>query len=361
MRKVLPVILIYSLLCSCAQQKVVDEVNMAQAIGYDLTEDDMIEGMFVIPIFQQEKMGKYQILSGKSTTTSDVQAIVSKKANKPVLLGQTRIVFFSEKIVQQIGMTELTDYIYREPQLGNRVILAIVEGKVKDVIYTKSPNSNVNIGIFLSDLITQQNESGNGPDTNLHIFLKDALADGGDAFLPLLKKRNNDIMVSGVALIHENKIVSKVKTQDMFVFKTLVQSHKRGIYKFSLTDKKKSEIVVESIRSGSSYNVSNSGSDPSITIKIKIEGQVKESMRSENLTNRKMIKKIEMAMKQDLTREANKLINDFQKKNIDPIGLKEKYHAKNKRMTYEEWKKIYPNMTIKVETEVHILQTGVSE
>lgn len=39
-------------------------------------------------------------------------------------------------------------------------------------------------------------------------------------------------------------------------------------------------------------------------------------MRSENLTNRKMIKKIEMAMKQDLTREANKLINDFQKKTL---------------------------------------------
>lgn len=49
-------------------------------------------------------------------------------------------------------------------------------------------------------------------------------------------------MVSGVALLHENKIVSKVKTQDMFVFKTLVQSHKRGIYKFSLKDKKKAKL-----------------------------------------------------------------------------------------------------------------------
>lgn len=361
MKKLFLIILTFPLLCSCAQPRVVDEVNMSQAIGYDIFKNDMVEGMFVIPIFQQDKIGKYQILTGTSTTTSDVQAVVSKKADKPVLLGQTRIVLFSEKIVHEIGVTELTDYLYREPQLGNRVMLAVVEGKVKDVINTKPPNTNVNVGIFLSDLINQQNETGNGPVTNLHLFLGNALEDGGDSYLPLIKIINNEVAVSGVALFHENKIVSKVRTRDMFVFKTLVQSHRRGIYKFKLKDKKKSDIVVESIRSGSSYEVSDSERNPSITIKLKIKGQIKESMRSENLTNRKMIKKIEQDMDDDLTRQANRLINDFQKKNIDPIGLKEKYHAKNKKMTYEHWKKIYPMMDIKVETKVDILQTGVSE
>ncbi|MDM5212715.1 Ger(x)C family spore germination protein [Peribacillus sp. NJ4] len=361
MKKLFLIILTFPLLCSCAQPRVVDEVNMSQAIGYDIFKNDIVEGMFVIPIFQQDKIGKYQILTGTSTTTSDVQAVVSKKADKPVLLGQTRIVLFSEKIVHEIGVTELTDYLYREPQLGNRVMLAVVEGKVKDVINTKPPNTNVNVGIFLSDLINQQNETGNGPDTNLHLFLGNALEDGGDSYLPLIKIINNEVAVSGVALFHENKIVSKVRTRDMFVFKTLVQSHRRGIYKFKLKDKKKSDIVVESIRSGSSYEVSDSERNPSITIKLKIKGQIKESMRSENLTNRKMIKKIEQDMEDDLTRQANRLINDFQKKNIDPIGLKEKYHAKNKKMTYKQWKKIYPMMDIKVETKVDIIQTGVSE
>jgi spore germination protein len=84
-------------------------------------------------------------------------------------------------------------------------------------------------------------------------------------------------------------------------------------------------------------------------------------MRSENLTNRKMIKKIEQAMEDDLTKQANRLIKDFQKKSLDPIGLKEKYHAKNKKLTYERWKMIYPKMDINVETKVNIIQTGVSE
>ncbi|MEI2471242.1 Ger(x)C family spore germination C-terminal domain-containing protein, partial [Peribacillus frigoritolerans] len=122
-----------------------------------------------------------------------------------------------------------------------------------------------------------------------------------------------------------------------------------------------SDIVVESIRSGSRYEVSRSERNPSITIKIKIKGQIKESMRSENLTNRKMIKKIEKEMEADITKQANRLIKDFQKKTLDPIGLKEKYHAKNKKMTYEHWKQIYPKMDINVETEVNIIQTGVSE
>ncbi|MBT2648051.1 Ger(x)C family spore germination protein [Bacillus sp. ISL-34] len=361
MSKLFLVILTFPLLCSCAQPRVVDEVNMSQAIGYDILKNDIVEGMFVIPIFQQDKMGKYEILSGTSTTTSDVQAVVSKKADKPVLLGQTRIILFSEKVVHEIGITELTDYLYREPQLGNRVILAIVEGKVKNVINAKPPNTNVNIGIFLSDLINQQIETANGPDTNLHIFLGDSLEDGGDSYLPLIKFINNEVTVSGVGLFHENKMVSKVSTRDMFIFKTLVQHHRRGIYKFKLNDKKKSDIVVESIRSGSSYEVSGSERNPSITIKIKIKGQIKESMRSDNLTNRKMIKKIEQDMEADLSRHANRLMKDFQKKSLDPMDLKQKYHAKNKKMTYEHWKKIYPVMDINIETEVNIIQTGVSE
>ncbi|MBR8646254.1 hypothetical protein KEH51_28000 [[Brevibacterium] frigoritolerans] len=173
----------------------VDEVNMSQAIGYDIRKDKIIEGMFVIPIFQQDKTGMYQILTGTSTTTSDVQAIVSKKADKPVLFGQTRIILFSEKMVREIGITELTDYFYREPQLGNRVILAIVEGKVKNIINTKPPNTNVNIGIYLSDLINQQNETGTDR-IQTSIFLGNSLETGGDSYLPLFKLINDEVAVS---------------------------------------------------------------------------------------------------------------------------------------------------------------------
>lgn len=361
MKNLLTMMLIISFLSGCAHPKVVDEVNMSQAIGYDLNKDGMIEGIFVIPVFQQEKMGNYQILSGKSTATSDIQAEVSKKADKPVVLGQTRIILFSEEIVHKIGITELTDYLYREPQLGNRVILAIVEGKVKDVIDTKPPNNNVNIGIFLSDLIHQQIVNGNGPDTNLHLFLGNLLENGGDAYLPLFKKNEKDIEVSGVALFHDKKLVSKVSTKDMFIFKTLIQSHKRGIYKFKLKKQKNNKVVIESIRSSASYDISGSKSKPSIKIKLEIKGQLKESLVNETLTNRKMIRKIERELENDLTKQATRLIKEFQEKNIDPIGLKKKYHAHNKKMTYKEWAKIYPKLDFSVETKVHILQTGSSE
>ena len=143
MKHLLTIMLTLSFLSGCAYPRVIDEVNMSQAIGYDLIKDNMIEGIFIVPIFQQEKMGKYQILTGKSSATSDIQAVVSKKADKPVVLGQTRIILFSEEVVHKIGIRELTDFLYREPQLGNRVYLTVVEGKVKDVLETKPPNKNL--------------------------------------------------------------------------------------------------------------------------------------------------------------------------------------------------------------------------
>ncbi|MDQ7864356.1 hypothetical protein RCO48_34450 [Peribacillus frigoritolerans] len=49
MRKLFLVILALPLLCSCAEPRVVDEVNMSQAIGYDILKNENVEGMFVIP------------------------------------------------------------------------------------------------------------------------------------------------------------------------------------------------------------------------------------------------------------------------------------------------------------------------
>lgn len=361
MKHLLTIMLTLSFLSGCAHPKVIDEVNMSQAIGYDLIKDNMIEGIFIVPIFQQEKMGKYQILTGKSSATSDIQAVVSKKADKPVVLGQTRIILFSEEVVHKIGIRELTDFLYREPQLGNRVYLTVVEGKVKDVLETKPPNKNVNIGIFLSDLIHQQIVNWNGPDTNLHLFLGNSLESGGDAYLPLFKKKKKNVVVSGVALFHENKLVSKVRSRDMFIFKTLVQSHKRGIYKYKLKNKGQSKVVVESIRSRSNYDVSGSKENPSIHVKVIIKGEIKESLVNKKLTGRKMIRKMERELENDLTKQATRLMKEFQDKEIDPLSLKKKYHAKYKNTAYSDWKKVYPNMDISVETEVHILQTGISE
>ena len=65
--------------------------------------------------------------------------------------------------------------------------------------------TNLNIGVYLSDLLAQNMRNGNQPVTNQHIFMNQMMAKGVDAYLPYIKNTSNSIKVSGVALFDQEK------------------------------------------------------------------------------------------------------------------------------------------------------------
>ncbi|USK69532.1 Ger(x)C family spore germination protein [Peribacillus asahii] len=361
MKKILFSFMIVSILCSCAQPRVLDDINMSQTIGFDIEKNNNIEGIYIIPVFELQKQGEYLVLKAKADTVSDVHAKANLKSAKPIALGQTRVLLFSEKLAKTKSMKNLTDNLYRDPVISTRVLLAIGEGQVTDILDTKISQTNLNVGIFLNELIIQNMKIGNVPTTNFHLFLNAALEDESHAFLPIIKKTGNDIKVSGLALFHRNKIVDKVATKYMFTFKTLVEEHKRGHFQFNLKDNGTSQVAIEGIKGKATYDISKANDLPAITVNIKIKGRLKEYMDGGNLTREEFIAKIEKSMEKKLIKQANYLINDFQKKNIDPLQLKQKVLAFNKAMSDEDFKQVYPTMNITVKADVKIIQTGISQ
>ncbi|MFJ8245830.1 Ger(x)C family spore germination C-terminal domain-containing protein [Peribacillus asahii] len=213
----------------------------------------------------------------------------------------------------------------------------------------------------MNELIIQNTEIGNVPTTNFHLFLNAALEDESNSFLPIIKKTGNNIKVSGLALFHKNKIVDKVPTKYMFTFKTLVEEHKRGHFQLNMEDKGNSQIAIASITRKADYDISKANGLPVITVNIKLKGNLKEYVDSGSLTRKTFIAKIEKSMEKQLIKQANYLINDFRKKNIDPLHLKQKVLAFNKEMSDEDFKQIYPTMKINVKSDVKIVQTGISQ
>lgn len=83
-------------LTSCAQPRLLDELSISQAAGFDLLEDGEMKGFFVFPVFKSEEQGSYQIVSAKSNTISNIQFLVSEKSPFPVVMGQVLVILISE-------------------------------------------------------------------------------------------------------------------------------------------------------------------------------------------------------------------------------------------------------------------------
>lgn len=177
------------LLTSCAEPRLLDELNISQAAGFDLLEDGEMKGFFVFPVFKSQEQGSYQILSAKSNTISNIQFLVSEESPFPVVMGQVLVILVSEKLAKEVGMIDLMNYIYRDPIIGSRQVFAIVGGEVEELLYTKMNQTNLNIGVYLSDMLAQNMRNGNEPVTNQHIFMNQMLAKGVDAYLPYIKKK----------------------------------------------------------------------------------------------------------------------------------------------------------------------------
>ncbi len=133
-------------------------------------------------------------------------------------------------------MIDLMNYIYRDPIIGSRQVFAIVGGEVEELLYTKIMNqTNLNIGVYLSDLLAQNMRNGNEPVTNQHILWIRCWQKGSMLISPYIKKTSNAIKVSGRRSVwSRKKMVGHIPGEDTFTFKAMIENHKNGIYEFQL-------------------------------------------------------------------------------------------------------------------------------
>ncbi|MGD7061146.1 Ger(x)C family spore germination protein [Bacillus altitudinis] len=351
-------------LTSCAQPRLLDELSISQAAGFDLLDDGEMKGFFVFPVFKSEEQGSYQIVSAKSNTISNIQFLVSEKSAFPVVMGQVLVILISEKLAKEVGMIDLMNYIYRDPIIGSRQVFAIVGGEVEDLLYTKMNQTNLNIGVYLSDLLAQNMRNGNEPVTNQHIFMNQMMAKGVDAYLPYIKNTSNSIKVSGVALFDQEKMVGHIPAEETFTFKAMIENHKNGIYEFRFNDRKKTHIVIENIKSHVSFHIKpteNLSKKPLITIDIKLKGELKEFMKSKKIDTPSILQHVEKEVEERVAQQGRDLVQSFKKQKIDPLGLGLRYRSKDKAMTPEKWQKLYPDADVQVNCHMKIVQTGVSQ
>ncbi|WP_042347963.1 Ger(x)C family spore germination protein [Bacillus massiliigorillae] len=348
------------LLTGCADPRVIDDVNMAQAVGYDKIGKEKIEGIFIIPVFKPETKGESLVLRAESKLSGDLLGHASKKSAFPVVVGQLRILLISEEIAKEFGVRDIIDYSYRDPTVGDRVLVAIVKGKVNDLIMTKSPQSNLNIGIYITNMIVQNYVNYNGIPTNLHFYMKDSFQDNGDAFLPYVKKEKDEITVSGVAVLHKNKMVGRVSTNRMFILKTLKEKHKHGIFQFTTNHSKNRDAVIENITGAAKYTFKKEKNSYSMLVKLNVKGEIKKMSQSEGIMTKEMLKHLNKDMEREVNKQAYDILINFQKQGLDPLKLKNKFLAKQTHIRDEEWNNIYPKMKIKVESEAKIIHMGVS-
>lgn len=358
-------LMILSLLCcllmtGCTQSKIIEDILLVQAIGFDSISKNMMRGTLGYSKFSgpQSRNPVPEVISAKGKTTKEIESKINSQVALPVEMGQLRVVVFGKKLAKQ-GVQPIVDTLIRDPEIGTTIDLAVADGKAERILARRYLGNYTVPAMYIANMFEQNIRRQNLPTTNLHVFGYHLHDPDCDSILPIIGEHKDHVVIKGLALFHNGKYIAEVPGKHMFIFKRLYENADSGLYQVEFHYKgKKSLVDVRNITSHVSHNVKNVSDVFAVTFNVKMQGTIVESTGTLNLKSVKTIESIQKQMEKQFKEKAQKMIKRFQKLGVDPLCIGTHVRSHDRSWNKQWWDKMYPRVHIHVNVDVDIQQTG---
>ncbi|MBO1514460.1 Ger(x)C family spore germination protein [Metabacillus bambusae] len=342
--------------CMNIDKKILDDIQLSSAGGYDYVDSRTVEVTAVTPIYRPDKSVLNETFTTSVSLSKEARVKLNEQSDKPFVSGKIQVALYSSRLAEE-GLIDTLDTLVRDPSIGSKVYLVIVEGSAKE--FLKKQYGSTDNGIYLSNLIEQNIKSGRIPKTNLHQFKYSYHSEGMDPFLPIIGEEYDKADIKGLALFKQDKFVQHLKDTDMFIFKILYEKSSSDASMELELGEREEMASVYNVNTKRSYDVPKPMTDSKITLRVKFKGIVNEY--SGEKINKQAVSKIESKMKEEIEKKGEELIKEFQDLGIDPLGIGDQVRTRTRNWDQKEWYSLYPNVEINVKADVQILETGVIE
>lgn len=356
----------------CTNQRILDQNALSFVIGYDQAEKDKVRGTVVYPVINPFAQEKIQVISAVNHTSKGLRDIYALQVDKTPVSGQLRVSLYNAAVAKK-GIIHLLDALYRDPSVGTRLYLGIVEEDCYTLL-TKPFKEEGNIGNYLYEMLDHNIREEKVPSSTIHEFLRAYYSEGTDPALPFIGIKGDEPIIKGIALFQKDRMVGWVPSRDGFLMKLIIDNFSNGDYQAEipadkLTPKsgKKNEkvyIVLDTISSKAKIKV-NQLDPPRFQVKINLNARLLEISEQVDLGNPKIVQLLNEEVGKEIRNGLMKLTQKLQKLQVDPMGYGDYYHGnkrhshhKGENPTKEEWHKLYPKAQIDYEVTVKLLRTG---
>ncbi|MED2776670.1 Ger(x)C family spore germination protein [Bacillus thuringiensis] len=331
---------------------ILDDIQLAKGVGYDSssTKNQMqVSGAYAV--YNPDKTINNKVLTTTSSLSKESLGKQNEQSDTPIANGKLEVALFGQELAKK-GIAKIIDTFHRDANISSRLLLAIVDGKAKNVLEKKYGNKDTSS--FLASLLEHNMKYGLVPKNNLHLFLSSYFSKLKDPVLPLLKLEGKHIRIEGIALFKKERYVKKIHQDNMFVFKSLRERVQLGHVKVKIN--KDVDVSVQSINTQRNFHMTSTP-NPQITLHLKIKGIVREFQGTK--ITKDIIQVTEKAMKHSLEKQGNAIIKECQELHIDPLGIGDEARSRIRHFNVKIWKEQYPKLKIQVIVEPHITEFGV--
>jgi spore germination protein len=365
------------IMSSCVETKQLEKLGLITAQGYDLEKENQIKGTVVVHKFDPLAENLTKVITVKANTSKALRQKQNLEIDQKLVLGQLRCVIYSKELAKK-GISQLVDALNRDPTVGNMVYLTIAENDAISIMTIEEKKLKVNLGTYLYNLIKQNVESEQLTSPTLHEFNHNFMDHGRDPVLPILKIKDDGVIISGIALFKDDKIVGELASDKLFYAKVLSDRYRSGTHEMGFNRSQFKKIIkkrdlgeskevydklfisIDSIRSNAKIKLIDK-KKLHFRVEVHLDSRLLETTEPLDLSTSNNIKFIEKIINKEMEKQIKQLLEYFRKKKVDPIGIGNKYMAKirTKPLTEKEWRELYKNSTFEVKVKNTIVKTGV--
>ncbi|GGG06118.1 Ger(x)C family spore germination protein [Paenibacillus abyssi] len=354
------------LLCGCsADKRQLENLGFTNSISYDLyTEEDNEERKLLVTTSVPNigtKTGKQrEVLTAVTQSSKQAWVKLSRQTGRILVNGQLRNALFGMELAAE-GLMPHIDTLVRDPSIGQRVNIIIVDGKASELLKKDFPDEPPT-GQYIYDLLEKEEKHNSIPDIAIYSFARDLMDEGIDPVAPIIKMNKDHLMIDGIALFGDDRYRTKVSFKDALIFAGLRGDLNQGELNVDFKDANEIEsVTLSSVIGRRMVKVKRvQNGEIKVLLGLHFKGSVLEYIGSRELNDTKDIAFLEGQLSDYLQDEAMKLIRHMQTNQVDSLGIGQ--HVRNS-MRYKEWnsldwKEAYAGADIECSVKVTIINTG---
>ncbi|WP_158408568.1 Ger(x)C family spore germination protein [Desulfosporosinus fructosivorans] len=317
-----------------------------------------VPGTLLPPVIgtQQQFEKRNYLITAEDTSITDAWSKLQAKSERDIFFGQLRAIVLTENAARG-DINNLLDFIGRIPSVPPNTVVLVTKDDPKELLDMKNESNNIP-GNYIDLFFQTPTKETLAIPIDLWRVLAQMDNKTSDPHLPLIKASEGSYDISGTALFSDNHLVGELDLEETKTLALLKGSSsgyltvplKNGEY-VAFKDVKAKSVITPKL---------DDNGKVAFGITTKVTGVIVETNPRKMELTEEDKRIISSHAEMEIQNKIGNLFIKLQSLNSDAVGLGEKFRVKYPgEWQKENWRQIYPNCLINMETRFIIARTGL--
>ncbi|WP_254611207.1 Ger(x)C family spore germination C-terminal domain-containing protein [Paenibacillus sp. JMULE4] len=343
-KRCLLIALLFTTGCSpFVENNTIEEIAPVVFWSFNEGEEGMLKISTLVPPLINEKK---RLLSKQVKLLKQGEKEFNLIYYREIKSGQLRMVLINKNLAKK-GILTLIDTLLNDPDISQRLYVAVVEGSFEDYIKGQiSKQADLDFFLYRMFKHYEDRHQGEMSIVNLHEFKNRLYSPYTDPFLPVFKVGKDNFKYKGTAFFQEDKLVGSIDKLYDQIFQLI--SNDYYLKNLSIPDL---AVSIGQVRSKTQIHFNKDFS--AMSIQVNLQGRIKEYRGDKNMSITEDYLSLNEEIETFLEKHTIMFLNQLQKWNVDPIGVgKLTLRPFSRPISNKEWSSYWPRMKINVEYRI---------